>query len=441
MHWLLSKGQRLSLPGLSAPLTVGQGLGSGSQGQVYAVDYGGQALALKWYFPATLELDPDLARRLANAVASGNPSSHFLWPQALVGDPGRPDLGLGYLMPIRPAGYIAAQEHIAGRLTLELRSALHFAFRLVEAFHSLHSLGLCYKDISLGNVFLNPEQAGILICDNDNVTIDGSQGSVVLGTPGFMAPEILRGEQTPSAATDLFSLAVLIFRLLTRHDPFRGCRELEISCLDAANMHRLYGEAPVFIFDPMNTSNRPDPQHHLGVLLCWPIYPAPLRDCFINCFSHGLLNPRKRTLTGEWKRVLAATLDQRTLCRACGQETFPDLAPMATCWNCGASLPAMPQLLAANGSRVTLSPDNSLHKHHLQPQRGESLDAPLGCCVEHPRDPQRVGLLNCSDQCWLLELNDGSQRTLEPKAHVDTSRLRRLRTPWGNALVQQPTPR
>ena len=39
-------------------------------------------------------------------------------------------------------------------------------------------------------------------------------------------PEVLLGQAKPSARSDLFSLAVLLFRLLTRHDPFRGQREL-----------------------------------------------------------------------------------------------------------------------------------------------------------------------------------------------------------------------
>lgn len=438
MQWLLSEGQRLVLPGLSAELTVRQGLGSGTQGQVYAVDYGAQTLALKWYFPSTLELDPELGKRLAHAISSGSPSAHFLWPQALAGDPQSPTNGLGYLMQLRPAAYVPAQDHMAGRMQLDLQTALSFAFELAEAFHALHSLGLCYKDISLGNVFLNPHLASILICDNDNVTVDGKGETVVLGTPGFMAPEILRGEQLPCAGTDLFSLAVLIFRLLTRHDPFRGCQELALSCLDAGNLKRLYGDAPVFIFDPEDNSNRPDPQHHLGVLLSWPIYPEVLRSCFVQTFVKGLRHPQLRTLTGEWKRVLAKCLDQRLICQACNQEAFPALASTGRCWSCGAPLPAVPQLVAGHGVEVTLSPGNRLHRHHLQPEEGESLNAPLGMCVSHPSEPQRVGLQNCSDQCWQVELCDGSQRSLAPGAHIDTSRLKRVLTPWGVARVVRP---
>lgn len=438
LNWLLSAGKRLNLPGLSAELTVQAALGSGSQGQVYAVDYGGQQLALKWYFPNTLDLDPGLGLRLTRAVSIGSPSPHFLWPLALVGDPYSSESGLGYLMPLRPTGYVAASEHIAGRIELQLQTALRLSFQLAEAFHNLHSLGLCYKDISLGNLFINPQTGSILICDNDNVSIDCQDSSVVLGTPGFMAPEILRGEQRPSAATDLFSLAVLIFRLLTRHDPFRGTQELAYSCLDEANLHQLYGQEPVFIFDPCNNSNRPDPQHHLGVLLTWAIYPALLHNSWIISFGTGLHQPEKRVLTGEWKRVLASCLDRRQLCPICNQENFTKLAAPQLCWSCGAALPAVPKLLSVNRSELNLCEGNTLHTHHLQPYLGESLDTPLGRCRAHPSAPKRVGLQNCTEQTWQLELSDGGQRSLAPREHVDVNRLQHLHTPWGRASIQQP---
>ncbi len=78
----------------------------------------------------------------------------------------------------------------------------------------LHSQGLCYRDISFGNAFFDPDSGDILICDNDNVSVDGAGLLGVLGTPRFMAPEVVRGEAVPSTQTDLFSLSVLLFYML-----------------------------------------------------------------------------------------------------------------------------------------------------------------------------------------------------------------------------------
>ena len=88
------------------------------------------------------------------------------------------------------------------------------AAELASAFHELHAKGLAYCDISWGNVFLDPKSGEVLVCDNDNVDVDGAATATVLGTPRFMAPEIVRGEVGPSVRTDRFSLAVLLFQML-----------------------------------------------------------------------------------------------------------------------------------------------------------------------------------------------------------------------------------
>ncbi|MCP9801354.1 protein kinase domain-containing protein, partial [Synechococcus sp. RedBA-s] len=343
MTWILPEGASLDLEGISSPLQVLRGLGGGSQGQVFEVEVAGERLALKWYLPACIARDPHLKRRLGESIHATAPSEAFLWPLALVTPgPGALPLlrltepGFGYLMQLRPPGFVGAHEHVGGHLAIGLLQVLRAGFFLAEAFHSLHLKGLCYKDISLGNLFLEPSSGRILICDNDNVDVDGRDLGSVLGTPGFMAPEILMGRARPGANSDLFSLAVLIFRLLTRHDPLRGRRELAIHCLDEPARRRLYGEDPLFIFDPVDASNRPDPIEHAAALITWPIYPEPIQRLFEQTFCAGMQDPQRRALTGQWMAALAAALDQRQLCGSCGQETFPAPSePAPLCWSCG----------------------------------------------------------------------------------------------------------
>jgi serine/threonine protein kinase len=89
----------------------------------------------------------------------------------------------------------------------------------------LHSQGLCYRDISFGNAFFDPDNGDVLIADNDNVSVDGAGALGVLGTPRFMAPEVVRGDALPSTQTDLFSLSVLIFYMLMVAHPLEGEKE------------------------------------------------------------------------------------------------------------------------------------------------------------------------------------------------------------------------
>lgn len=81
MSGLLPEGASLRFEGLDQPLQIRRALGGGTQGEVYAVDCGGEALALKWYLPACLERDPQLPRRLRQSIALGAqaPTSSGRW--------------------------------------------------------------------------------------------------------------------------------------------------------------------------------------------------------------------------------------------------------------------------------------------------------------------------------------------------------------------------
>jgi serine/threonine protein kinase len=444
MNWLLPEGASLPFSGLEQPLLIERGLGGGSQGQVFAVQLGGERLALKWYFPACIARDPQLRQRLQQSIRLGAPNRDFLWPLALL-DPTPESLGrfpaaaggFGYLMSLRPETFVGAHRHAGGDLAISLQCVLKACFHLSEAFHQLHLKGLCYKDVSLGNLFLEPRSGGILICDNDNVDVDGQSSGSVLGTPGFMAPEVLLGQARPSARSDLFSLAVLLFRLLTRHDPFRGQRELAIRCLDEPARRRLYGEEALFIFDPDDNRNRPDPIEHSAALTTWPIYPACLQRLFEQSFGPGLRQSDQRTLTGQWKQAISLCLDQRQLCSHCGQETFPAAGAQETCWSCGTALPPPLRLQLPHGL-VTAAAGNELQPHHFDPLVGEAIRAPLARLVAHPSDPNLLGLQNLSSSRWRGRTTTGQSIELDPGKTCNLAALQQLDSSAGAILVLRP---
>lgn len=437
-NWLLPVGETLAFRGLSSPLTIVAGLGGGTQGQVFEVLYAGEHLALKWYFPSFLPRDPELEQRLGQSIRVTAPSNDFLWPMALLKASDDAALAayrgvpnLGYLMPLRPAAFVSAFDHISGRVDVSLQNALRACFHLAESFHALHSSGLCYKDISLGNLFLRPDDGTILICDNDNVDIHGRGQTAVLGTPGFMAPEVVMGQAPPSNSSDLFSLAVLMFRLLTKHDPLRGEAELAFSCLNDSARRQLYGEQPVFIFDPANSRNRPNPDMHLAALITWPIYPRVLQQAFETTFCAGLKDPGRRVLTGQWKTVLSAVLDQRRLCPNCGYENFTGAAGSALCWNCGSELTAAATLKGAQ-AKVCIAAGNAVQAHHFAPLQGEAIDSPWGRIVPHPSEANVLGLENCSRESWRVQLNNGQELRLEPGQRCNTAAIVAVHTSLGS---------
>ena len=95
MAWILPLATSHRFGGIDAPVRILRGLGGGSQGQVFEVAVGEEALALKWYFPTFLRRDPGLAERLAESIRRGSPNGDFLWPLVILDDPNLYTLPLG----------------------------------------------------------------------------------------------------------------------------------------------------------------------------------------------------------------------------------------------------------------------------------------------------------------------------------------------------------
>jgi eukaryotic-like serine/threonine-protein kinase len=421
MHQLLTLGS--THPTASGPCTIDAFLGGGGQGEVYRVRLDGRPLALKWYFP---EQATDAQRRaIETLIHKGPPGPGFLWPLALQDSAAA--AGFGYLMELREPRFRGIVDLMKRRIDPSFRVLALAGLHLAQAFLALHTQGLCYRDIAFGNVFFDPDTGDIAVCDNDNVAVDGGGAGGILGTPRFIAPEIVRGEAAPGTQSDLFSLAVLLFYLFHIHHPLEGRREAAIRCFDLPAMTRLYGTEPLFIFDPADDGNRPVPGLHDNALAHWPIYPGFLRDLFTQAFTTGLRDPAERVRESIWSGALARLADSLFYCGHCGAENVYDPARLATgggpgpCWSCQAPL-ALPFRLrlgpsgAGTATRqvVMLNHDTRLYPHHLDPGRRYDFGQPLAAVERHPNDPGRWGLKNLGNAHWVMTRPDGELRNIAP---------------------------
>jgi eukaryotic-like serine/threonine-protein kinase len=413
MNEILKIGQVVQMESSGATCQVEQFLGSGGQGEVYRANLEGNSVALKWYYPN--QASREQWDGLEALIKKGAPNDRFLWPMDVAQAGGV--RGFGYVMPLREERYKGLVDLMKRRVEPSFRSLATAGRQLSHSYLQLHSMGFCYRDISFGNVFFDPNNGNVLICDNDNVAIDGKAGGGIKGTPRFMAPEIVRNETLPSRKTDLFSLSVLLFYMFMVHHPLEGKKEASIHALDLAAMNKLYGLEPLFIFDPKDSSNAPVPGYQDNAIVFWPIYPEFLRKYFTQAFTDGLNRPDRRVGESEWRIVMERLADMIVYCRHCGAENFfdPD-APEGQevgCWLCKKTFQPPIRLVLKKGF-VMLNHDTHLYPHHLDENRLHDFTEPAAVMQQHPKDPKKWGLKNLSQGRWVLHLADGSAKDIDP---------------------------
>jgi eukaryotic-like serine/threonine-protein kinase len=437
---LLTPGERIVLSSSGTSCDVESVLGTGGQGEVYQVRLSSLqsqgTFAFKCYHPSVASKEQWQA--LSTLVDVGPPTDRFLWPLDLA------EINhlqsFGYLMALRDPRFAGLAQLVRRDISTSFRSLTLAAFQLADSFLALHSRGLCYRDISLGNMFFDPTNGDVLICDNDNVAVDGMGHASVLGTTGFMAPEIERLEAVPSTTTDLYSLSVLLFLMFINHHPLIGERERSFASLDQTAFRSLYGTDPVFIYDPDDASNRPVPGVHDNALVLWPLYPRAFQRLFIRAFTTGLRDPvNGRVRESTWKRGAAALRDLILRC-GCGAESFYDdeLGTIANavpgeCWACQGH-PVIPPRLRLATTVVVLNPDTVLYPHHLG---GDPYDysVPLARVSRHPVDPTIQGLENLSTETWRAQGSDGIEHDVGPQRSVRLTDGMRIRFTRADATV------
>lgn len=382
-------------------------LGTGGQGEVYDVENGGKHYALKWYYKKTATtMQKNI---LDNLVAKGKPDSSFLWPEDLIyksaGEP------FGYIMQLRPSNFKSIVDLMKRKAEPSFYTLCKAAYNVTKGYQKLHEMGYSYRDISFGNLFFDPDTGDVLICDNDNVSVNGKDDSSVYGTPRFMAPEIVLGKAKPSRNTDLFSLAVLLFYMFMLNHPLEGRLEAEIKCMDIHAMNKLYGTNPVFIFDPDNKTNRPVRGYQDNAIIYWDLYPENLKALFTQAFTVGIASPNRRVTENKWLETFANLMSGLITCPNCGAEVFYDetkeqMGVAHMCWGCQ-GIVAVPAKIVIGRNKVLFLADTKLYAHHVY--NNNDMDTVVGSVVQNPKNPNLWGIRNEDKVNWTYEKADGTQ--------------------------------
>jgi eukaryotic-like serine/threonine-protein kinase len=124
---------------------------------------------------------------------------------------------------------------LAREKKLSLPQALKLAEEIAEALDYAHAQGVVHRDIKPGNILVTEDghakiaDFGIAKLNLAHFTLPGR----VMGTPAYMAPEQLSGEGV-DGRSDLFSLGVILYAMVTGHSPFQGNSATTV-CFKVAN--------------------------------------------------------------------------------------------------------------------------------------------------------------------------------------------------------------
>jgi len=114
------------------------------------------------------------------------------------------------------------EEEIRDEGPLSATDAAQVGVEVCRALAAVHAAGLVHRDVKTANVMREPSGHVVLLdfglAVESTADVDASRAA---GTPPSMAPEVLRGEPATSSS-DLYSVGVLLYRLVTRAHPFEG---------------------------------------------------------------------------------------------------------------------------------------------------------------------------------------------------------------------------
>lgn len=301
---------------------------------------------------------------------------------------------------------------------------LKICLMLSRSVRRMHMAGLSHSDLGYKNCLIDPETGEACLIDIDGLVVPGKHPPTVVGTPDFIAPEVVATNHhpvgdarrvLPSRFTDLHALAVLIYMYLLYRHPLRGGRVLATdSQLDETLS---MGEKALFVEHPTDAANRIDLAQSRPSELPWAdteklpytVTGPYLSELFDQAFISGLHEPEKRPSADDWEQAIVKTVDLLQPCQntECEQKWYVfDNSTAPCCPFCDTPYrQALPVLnLYSRHHDGQFRPDN----HRLMVYSGQSLFKWHMSHDYYPNeristeDSRRIGYFQFHQEQWYL---------------------------------------
>ena len=329
---------------------ITQELGRGGQGVVYSTDDPNLAIKQPITRDNRLDTSRDMSELFENIRRLPLPQRiRIASPLAILKS--EPGYVMQHMEGRRPFEKYDAMDRYDYAATGGTKTRLQMLASAAATLARLHSVGIVYGDISDRNIYVDAEDpSSVWLIDPDNLSFELEQTEeAVYYTPGYGAPELVRGEDGPRSTTDTWSFAVLAYRLLVMIHPFIGKAVLDVDAEDswdapaavpsdnASPELKAYAGLLPFVDDPDDDFNRAEKDGVPLGLYREGVLTPELVQLFKETFCEGREDPWKRPSMLDFAVALQKAADQCVTCPTCGMNHF--VSEEIVCPWCDARLP------------------------------------------------------------------------------------------------------